>query len=94
MVKSPMSEETPVSLDNDIECVGCGKEKSHTSFVCCGECWRRLPVWMKDRFMTDHRHAPGRGPSIWQDRMALLLSWLREASLPVPCDIATAETDQ
>lgn len=27
-----------------IECDGCGQEKAYTSFVCCNDCWDRLPL--------------------------------------------------
>ena len=77
-----------VALDQSEECVGCGNEKRHRgkpaeSIVCCRECWRRLPQWARDAFMNDHRRSeagPEHGPTIWQNRLSVLLQWMRESN--------------
>jgi len=77
-----------VALDQSAECVGCGNEKRYRgkpaeSIVCCGDCWRRLPEWAKDAFMSDSRRpdgGPEHGATIWQHRLSVLLQWMREAN--------------
>lgn len=76
-----------VRLDQSDECVGCGNEKRHrgkpaSSLVCCRACWRKLPAWVKDAFMEDHRlpeSGPEHGATIWQNRLSILLQWMRES---------------
>jgi hypothetical protein len=77
-----------VALDQSEQCVGCGNEKRYrgkpaSSIVCCGACFRRLPEWARDAFMTDYRRpecGPEHGATIWQNRLSLMLQWMREAN--------------
>lgn len=79
-----------VAVDQSEECLGCGNYKKHrgrpvSSIVCCGDCWRRLPQWAKDGFANDSRRpeaGPEHGPSIWQNRLSVLLQWMRDADSP------------
>lgn len=79
-----------VSLDHSAECAGCGNEKRYRgkpaeSLVCCSECWRRLPQWAKDGFTRDHRRpesGPEHGATIWQNRLSILLQWMRDSDSP------------
>ncbi len=79
-----------LALDQSAECVGCGNEKRHRSkpaesMVCCGDCWRRMPQWAKDGFANDTRRpeaGPEHGATIWQNRLSILLQWMRDADSP------------
>jgi hypothetical protein len=61
-------------------CEGCGEPKLHrgkeaTSLVCCSSCYRKLPAWLKD--------ARSSGKALmWENRMAVVLMWMRDASSP------------
>lgn len=61
-------------------CEGCGEPKLHrgkeaSSLVCCNACYRKLPAWLKDA-----RH--GENSMMWENRMAVVLMWMREANTP------------
>lgn len=68
-------------------CEGCGETKLYrgreaTSLVCCSSCWSKLPKWMRDAFATDCRRpavADPHGASIWENRIAVALMWMKEA---------------
>lgn len=72
-------------LCNKSACEGCGNEKLYrgkeaSSLVCCRECWKKLPKWMRDQFTTNHkRHDASHGPTIWENRIAVTLLWLKDA---------------
>ena len=61
-------------------CEGCGEQKLHngkeaSSLVCCNDCYRKLPKWLKEARMGD-------GSMVWENRLALMLVWMREANTP------------
>ena len=75
-------------LGRDSTCLGCGNEKKHRgktagSLICCAACVRHIPKWMRDMLVEDHRRPPGGSPhgvTIWERRIAVLLTWLRDAA--------------
>lgn len=77
---------TPIRLDNDEECQGCGNRKTYRgkpaeSLVCCRDCWGKLPRWAKEEFTTNARRAHAdlpNGTTIWQHRISILLQWMHE----------------
>lgn len=82
-MKRPTTAEVPPALDQDDECVGCGNEKQYkgrsaSSLICCHDCWKRLPVWLRDAWHAAGATAGGDGMK-WQDRIALFLKWMKEA---------------
>lgn len=79
----PAFAEVPPRLDDADECVGCGNEKQYrgraaSSLICCHDCWKRIPVWMRDAWHMESAKVGG-DPMKWQDRIALFLNWLNEA---------------
>lgn len=58
-------------------CRGCGKVKTYrgrpsSSLVCCSECWRKLPKWLRDAFRNE-------GGAKWENRIAATLIWSNES---------------
>ena len=70
-------------------CEGCGEPKLYrgreaTSFVACRKCSRKL------KWMNDARTGPD--AMMWENRMAVVLMWMREASSPnAPVSSSTPE---
>jgi len=61
-------------------CEGCGAPKLHRGkeasiLVCCNACYRKLPAWLKDA-------RAGENSIMWENRMAVVLMWMREANTP------------
>jgi hypothetical protein len=61
-------------------CEGCGEPKLYrgreaTSLMCCSACWQRLPKWMREASTNG-------GVLLWENRIAVTLLWMREASSP------------
>lgn len=72
------------ALDQDDECVGCGNVKTYngkpaSSLIACRQCFRRLPKWMREAFNRDHARPTIGTATIWQNRIAVALVWMRES---------------
>jgi hypothetical protein len=64
-------------------CEGCGEPKLYrgreaTSLVCCSACWQKLPKWMR-------KASKNGGGMLWENRIAVTLLWMREASINPKC---------
>ena len=84
------------SLCFDDYCVGCGELKTclgkpASSLICCDACWRKIPTWMRKQFLEDDsRPEPGAGPTLWEQRSAIMLRWFRESQGPLPLEPSRA----
>jgi hypothetical protein len=74
------------SLCSNDDCEGCGELKTYrgkpaSSLVCCNQCWKKLPKWMRDAFVNGDDKRPeggsSHGATIWENRIAVTLTWLR-----------------
>lgn len=69
-------------------CEGCGEPKRHlgreaSGFVACNKCVRKL------KWLNDARTGPELRTTavMWENRMAVVLMWMREAAEPEPEDV-------
>lgn len=74
------------SLCDSSYCVGCGNTKLYrgkpaSSIVCCSDCWKKLPMWLRKAFIEKQvRNSRFAGPTIWERRIAATLIFLKEAT--------------
>jgi len=74
------------SLCDNSYCEGCGNTKTYrgreaSSFVYCSDCKKLIPRWMREAFETSSARPEStpNGATIWENRIAVTLRWMREA---------------
>jgi hypothetical protein len=64
------------SLCDSTECLGCGSNKGYVTYVCCQECFHRMPVHLCDDFLRSRSF----GVTIAERRVAVWLAEYRKNS--------------
>ena len=69
------------SLCDSSSCLGCGGVKKYRgrespSLICCGDCWKKIPADLRERFLTDDARLADdpHGATISEREVALFLA--------------------